>query len=321
MEWGIILIVLVAIWFIFQYRKLKYLAKVIEAMETRYIEDIKDNIKRRVGNPAEEPLSEQVFKEIYKVHIDNLLEKSQKFRDEFEFKNLSKEKIDIYIPKDSGWNNYYFVLQYDRKILKDEIILEYDKNKCQQLKLSGNVVGFIGVVSYLSSLKEDIFDMNDREELLRNILEALYKEVVDFKEYWMHRKTRHLVGILEKNFKEDETPYLKRILKLLKNSGEHRYSSYEEVKLFTCKEIDTIKNKIDNYCLREILRHDFKYIGQLKTIIDDLEKEYGLIDHAMSGGLFLMSGKYNVRALEAIKNEIYTTGLSLTIISDRLSKE
>lgn len=131
-------------------------------------------------------------------------------------------------------------------------------------------------------------------EILRNSHEYIdnydlyFKQ--DEKEYQLHKRTVYSITKLMKDFDKEELSYLTRLVKLLKYNGEHYFDDCQDIKLFSGKEIKEINDFMEFFFYTEILKNDFKSIGELRKIILEMQIKY----NAKGEDGFFCSGKGHI---------------------------
>lgn len=133
-------------------------------------------------------------------------------------------------------------------------------------------------------------------------------------EYQFYKRTIYSITKLMKNFNENEVTYLIRLLELLKYDGEHYFDDFQDIKLFSGKEIKEIKEFIEYFFIIEILKNDFKYIGELRKIIVEMEIEYKL--KSEDGHIY-----YSVDILDNILQNINLIGIQLSWAIDKTTDD
>lgn len=130
------------------------------------------------------------------------------------------------------------------------------------------------------------------------------------KGYEFHKRTIYSITKLMKDFDEEKLPYLTRLLELLEYDGEHYFDTFQDIKLFSGKEIKEIKDFIEYFFITEILKNDFKYIGELRKIIVEMRVEYKL--RSKDGHVY-----YSIDILDNILQNINLVEIQLSYAIDK----
>lgn len=277
-----LVIVLVVIFLLFRYIKRKYFTKVlatfIDNFELDYIKNLREQLEGTVKYSYPNLNKNTDFKEIYNQHFNTMLKNSYKYIDEYE-SYLSKinSTMDIVIELKEYCENSYFALNTEY-ILNNLNSMYQDREK-NKLHLSATPIQYLYIINYLNyQIKRDIC-FGDHEKYAVTQLElALKKNLANFNEYNIHKRTIFSITKLMKDFDEEKLPYLTRLLELLKYDGEHYFNSFRDIKLFSGKQIKEIKDFIEYFFYTEILKNDFKNIGQLFNIILEMQIKYNARD-------------------------------------------
>ena len=316
---------LVVIFLVFRYIKRKYFTKVltlfIDNFELDYIKSLREQLEKTVEYSYPNLNKNTDFKEIYNQHFNTMLKNSYKYIDEYE-SYLSKinNTMDIIIELKDYWVNSYFALNTEY-ILNNLTSMYQDREK-NKLHLSTTPIQYLYIINYLNfQIKKDYHD-DDREYAVAQLEFALKKNLANFNEYNIHKRTIYSITKLMEDFDEKKLPYLTRLLELLEYDGEHYFDTFQDIKLFSgkeIKEIKEIKDFIEYFFYTEILKNNFRNIGQLSNIILEMQIKYNAKDK--DGLIYSGKGHIQIDVLSNLFNRLALVYRELNSSIDKIIKK
>ena len=299
MEILYIIAALLFVWFFARYRRLKYLAEIIELIETDYIKLLKDSLERRVYSKKNEIID---FREIYKNHFNSMIKNAEKEILEYKNNPIFNKELEVCIQVKYSWINAYSFFK-DKKVSNYISMTQEDRDN-YNFYINAEVCNYLWLIEYLKEYPQNGF--YETKEILESLNLSLTRDLVGFSSYMKNKNIVWSLNKITENFDKKDKPYLLRFLELLKYQGEHCFDDdeYRDIKLFTGKEIEELNSKIDIFFTKEVLKHNFKYIGQLIHIIQEIKDEYRL-------------DKYNIQILTELNIQLYSVSSSLILTAQK----
>lgn len=253
-------------------RKVKLLNRITKSFENQYTQRSRERLESNIKYSKVK--KEIDFEKIYLENFEKILTDSQRYIQYFQNQASDNiQKIEVVLELAYSWTNSFDTLSFDKHIaIRFELI---EDKKVNKLYVSATISDFLWLVDYLNELIKQGYDYEDNKKYtLNQLLSKLENNVVKFKEYWKQKRIFQCTQKLMNDYEEENKSYIHRLLELMSYNGKHPFDNCQDVQIFSAEEIETIKQQINIYFTLEILKHDFKYIGELISIIDKIKEEY-----------------------------------------------